>query len=84
MEYQSLSFWIAGIAIAAYLFHKWITKNHNYFKDRGIPYKKPFLFLGSNSSFWYSKKSFAEFFSSLYSEFDGARYIIINFKMYKT
>lgn len=75
MEFQSLSFWIAIIAIFTYIFYKWITRNHNYFKDRGIEYKKPFLFLGSTPSFWYSKKSIAEFFSSLYNEFDGVKYL---------
>lgn len=67
------SLWIAGIAIAIYYFYKWSTKNHDYFQKRGIPYKKPFLFLGSSPSFWLSKQTIGEFIISLYSEVKGAK-----------
>lgn len=71
MDFGWLSTWIAGIAIVSYLFYKWTTKGHDYFQKRGIPYRKPFLFLGSSTDFWFSKKTMSDLFISIYSEFDG-------------
>lgn len=68
MDFGS-TLWIADIAVAVYLFYKWATKNNDYFIKRNIHYNKPFLFLGSSPTFWFSKESIGDFTISLYNEF---------------
>lgn len=37
---------IIGIAVAAYLFNKWVTRNYDYFEKKGVAFKKPGIIAG--------------------------------------
>ena len=61
---------ILYLAVAAlYLFYKWVKKNDDFFKERGIAYKKPVFMFGSNLNMLTKKDSLPETISKWYNEF---------------
>lgn len=54
-----MGFWlILALAIPAlYLLWKYTTRNHDYFKIRGVPYEKPLPFFGNTASFLLHQQS---------------------------
>lgn len=54
---------------ALYLFYKWMTKNYNFFKDRGIAFAKPIFLFGTNSNMLINKKSLPEVINKRYNDF---------------
>lgn len=49
--------------------YKWATKNFNYFKERGIAYKKPVIFCGNSKELYLGQISLSDFISKWYNEF---------------
>ena len=61
-------FWYLVIG-AVYLFYKWGTKYFDYFKDLGIPYVKPVIFLGSNTNIVTRKMAISHLIEKWYNDF---------------
>ena len=53
------------VALAAYKFYKWATRNEDYFKQRGFAFVKPKFFFGNTAS----KMELHELVTQLYNEF---------------
>ena len=56
-------------AAALYLFYKWVTKNYEFFKERGIAFQKPVFLFGTNMNMLINKKSLPEIIALRYNAF---------------
>lgn len=63
-----------GVALASLLFYLTITKQANYWKNKGIPYSKPIYFLGNFTSNVFRIKSFENIVEDNYKKFPNQRY----------
>lgn len=61
---------ICVLVAIAYLVHKWITKNNQYFADRNIPYI-PQRFLA-----FFQKKSMPDMVTNWYNEFKNEKLVM--------
>ena len=57
------------VTVLTYLAYKWSTSTYDYFEKQGIPYGKPFPFIGSNAYLFIKRKNFVEILQNWYYEF---------------
>lgn len=56
---------IALVVPTLYLLWKYLTKNHDYFKTRGIPYETPIPFLGNLGPIIFQQESYIDWLLNL-------------------
>lgn len=57
------------IAFGIYLLYKWSISTFDYFEKQGIPFRKPWPLLGTNTNMITRKYAFNEAIQLTYSEF---------------
>lgn len=62
---------LALLSLASVLFYRYMTKYHDHFKKRGIPFKKPVFVLGSLWEVVIKKKNIIDIVKNIYEEHDG-------------
>jgi cytochrome P450 family 9 len=60
---------IIFLAVIFYLIYKWGTSTFDYFEKKGIPYNKPYPFIGSRIGMLLRNSSAIDFILELYNEF---------------
>jgi len=59
---------LALFAIATALFYRWASANNDFFKDRGIAYEKPVLYLGNMAGMFLRKRAMLDIVCDLYTK----------------
>ena len=59
---------LVTLATLVYVLYLYFTSTHNYWKDRGVPYKKPTLFFGVVKDQLLGRKGFSEIHADIYKE----------------
>ncbi|KAJ8929788.1 hypothetical protein NQ314_017491 [Rhamnusium bicolor] len=57
------------VAVVLYLFHRYLTRNHSYWKDRGIPYEEPFSLAGNLWDVFKGRRQIGKHLGYLYSKY---------------
>lgn len=71
---------ISTIFLFFYAFYKWATANDDYFKKKGIPFKKPTFLIGNSGNLLFRKKSAQDNLLEHYNNFPEAKYNSFNIK----
>ncbi|XP_012279896.1 probable cytochrome P450 6a14 isoform X2 [Orussus abietinus] len=66
---------LALLMVTLTLIYRYLTMNHNYWKDRGVPFPKPELFFGNQRNSILLKKTIGEDIQEIYQKFSGHRYV---------
>ncbi|XP_077289276.1 cytochrome P450 9e2-like isoform X2 [Arctopsyche grandis] len=83
MDYLSIDFFyqllrnnlgLVFFLIVLVLLYHYYTATHNYFREKGIPFKKPKIIVGNIAERIFLKISFHEFNIAIYKYFDGLPY----------
>jgi hypothetical protein len=61
-------FWFGVIAVAFYLFYKWMTANYDYFEKRGVAFIEPVFLVGTKYNLLFSKMSLPDLVEKWYSD----------------
>ncbi|XP_045508409.1 cytochrome P450 6B2-like [Colias croceus] len=67
--------WLLVLAFFVLLFYYYGTKNHDYWKKRGVKYDEPIIFFGSNLSHIIKKHSLSERFYELHNQYPDEKYV---------
>lgn len=62
-----------GVAVLLVFLYRWVTKNNDYFKLRGIPSNRPTFLLGSTGAFFLGRYRPDEYLQSLYKSFPNEK-----------
>ncbi|CAG9864387.1 unnamed protein product [Phyllotreta striolata] len=61
---------LALIAVALYLFYRYLTRRHNYWKTRGVPYEEPYSLAGNFWEVFSGKTQIGKHLGKLYSRYN--------------
>lgn len=67
--------WLLIFAVLLYLIYRWSTATFGFFSEKGIPFVKPYPFLGNFGSVLLRKQTFHEILLDIYSEFENEKYV---------
>lgn len=73
---------LVALATLAYLVYAYFSHAYNYWKDRGIPYKKPTFFFGNMKEQVLVRKQFSDIHTEIYNEVSDSK--IVGFYEFKT
>lgn len=62
-----------AVGLIIYSFYKYVTRNNDYFKKRGIPFIKPKFLIGSSAEFFFKKITLSELMRRLYNSYPSER-----------
>ncbi|XP_017786536.1 PREDICTED: cytochrome P450 6j1-like [Nicrophorus vespilloides] len=65
------------ILVATFLcvLYVYLKKRYNHWKDRGVPYEEPTLFVGNLGPSLTSKQHIGEIYNEIYKKYEGFRYV---------
>lgn len=63
----------SAVLLFFYAFYKWATANNDYFKNKGIPFKKPTFLIGNSANLLFRKTSAQENLLEHYNNFPDAK-----------
>lgn len=66
---------ISLLAAAYFLFYLYMQRKFNYFRDRNVPYRKPYFLFGNHLPMMLKQVSIAENFIDIGNEFRGEPYV---------
>lgn len=73
---------LVAIVTVAYLVYVYFSNAHSYWKDRGVPYKKPTFIFGNMKGQFLGTKQFSSIHSEIYNEAPDSK--VIGFFDFKT
>ncbi|XP_073965058.1 cytochrome P450 6B6-like [Choristoneura fumiferana] len=68
-------FLFVAFGVTVYLIYLWSTRNHDYWKTRGVKYDKPVPFIGSIRRVFFQKVNFAQYLAELYQKYPNEKYV---------
>lgn len=65
--------WIIIATVALFVFYKYLSKDHDFFKNAGVKAMQPFLLLGNTGSLLFKKLSMGNAILYMYNAFPNEK-----------